>query len=132
MAIPDDVYEESATLNYEEGCWSAEYKGEGFDIYPGADVLAYDDRVGEWVNARIQGFERDKILVIWEDGFRFLFTASRAAIRPKLRGPKPATAPAQVGPEQAFAEGYQVAMMDMMMALATRVGTLENKIYGKK
>jgi hypothetical protein len=25
-----------------------------------------------------------------------------------------------------------VAMMDMMMALATRVGTLENKIYGKK
>lgn len=132
MAIPDEVYEKSASLTYNEGNWSAEYKGEGFDIYPGVQILAFDDRVGEWVNAMIQGFERDKVLVVWEDGFRFLFTASRAAIRPKARRESAPQEPPAASPDQAFSEGYQLAMTDMMMSMATRLGALEKEVYGKE
>lgn len=132
MAIPDEVYEDCASLTYEEGDWSAEYRGEGFDIYPGVQVTAFDDRVGEWVNAVIQAFERDKILVVWEDGFRFLFTASRAAIRPKAKRKSAPQEPQHDGLQQAFSEGYQLAVTDMMMSMATRIGALEKEVYGKK
>jgi len=133
MAIPENIFEESAQLTYDEGYWTATYKGKPFDLYPGAAVLAWDDRVETWANAMVQGFERDKVLVVWEDGFRFLFTAERAAIRPKeRRGPDPDPQPpppdaAQLS-AQAFGEGYQAAISDLMAAVMARFGRLEAKV----
>jgi len=132
VAVPDHVFEESAKLTYDEGYWTATYQGQPFDLYPGASVLAWDDRVETWANAMVQGFERDKVLVVWEDGFRFLFTAERAAIKPKKApvapDPEPPPSVGDVA-AQAFGEGYQAAISDLMMAMAVRVGRLEKEVF---
>lgn len=136
MAIPDSIFEDCANLKYDGGYWTASYKGEPFDIFVGLDVIAYDDRVEDWANAKIVGFERNTLLVMWEDGFRFIFTDKRCAIRPKGQ-PVPAAPPAmQHAPpadlDMAYAEGYNRAVQDLLMALATRVGALESRVFGKE
>ena len=133
MAVPDHIFEESAKLTYDGGYWTAEYQGKPFDIYPGAQVLAWDDRIEDWANAVVHAFERNTVLVMWEDGFRFLFTAKRAAIKPKSipqAQPEPQALP-EINDiaSQAFGEGYQAAISDMIMAMAVRVGRLEKEVF---
>lgn len=93
MAIPDHVYDDCAQLTYTNGDWTAHYKDQPFQLHIGLLVLAYDDRCDDWVNGVVTKFERDKILVQYEDGYRFLFTSTRAAIRPKSGSQQPAPPP---------------------------------------
>ena len=126
MAIPDEVFESSAKVDYTDGEWVGHFEGQSFGLWAGMPVTAYDDRVDLWVNAVIAGFERDKMLVMFEDGFRFLFTASRAAIRPKKTNAIPQQEPVHPMPGDDFANGYQAAINDLLISISGRLKVLED------
>lgn len=77
MGVPESAFEEADPWEVKNSRWYIR----GYIMSPGARVMAYDDRSQGWSLASIVSFTENSITITFSDGFRFIFSAERCAIK---------------------------------------------------